>query len=231
VRVRATWGRPAANEATAANYARRGVSFPDYARRHDANVHRMAKVRARITRAMMVFAAFALLVAAPAASSAAYTIRVGAGGVISNVGPWSMSNPSLMSAQQSFGAPSIKRPKRPGFAGGPVADCEAVWSSIGLSVVFSTLSIEPGSCNPAKVIWTARITSRKWQTWHGLRVGDPSSRVLRDHPWASLHGGLWWLASTAVPWGSQPYRIATVIATVRNGRVSGFDLWVQAQGE
>ena len=184
-----------------------------------------------IKRAMTGLAVVTMLAATPAVSAAAFTIHIGDGGVIARIGPWSMSTPNLRRAQQVFGAPSSKRAQLPGFAGAPaVADCAVAWSRLGLRVVFSTLGIEPGSCNPAKVIWTARITSNRWQTWHGLRVGARSSQVLRHHPWASAHDGVWWLASTVVPWGNQS-RIPTVTATIRDGHISGFDLWVQAQGE
>ena len=177
-----------------------------------------------------MLAVLAVLALTPAVSDAAYTIRIGEHGLITQLGAWSMSSPSLRSAEQAFGTPTSQRPHRPGFAGGPVADCEAAWSNIGLHVVFSTLGIEPGSCNQNKVIWIGRITSKKWQTWHGLRIGDASTLALRRHPWASLHQGIWWLASTVVPWGDQS-RVPTVTATVRHGRISGFRLWVQAQGE
>jgi hypothetical protein len=133
-------------------------------------------------------------------------------------------------AIQVFGRPSSQRAVWPGFAGGAVRDCEVTWSWLGLRVLFTTLDIEPGACNPNRVIWIARVTGHQWRTWRGLRVGDRYSQIRAHHPRASLHHGIWWLATFRVRWGNRSL-VPTVTATTRAGRVNGFGIWVQAQGE
>jgi hypothetical protein len=98
-------------------------------------------------------------------------------------------------------------------------------------VQFTTLGIEPGACNRNKVIWIARFTSRQWRTWRGLGVGDRSGQILAHHPRASLHHGVWWLATTHYPFGLQPNIAPTVMATMHGGRVNAFELSIQAQGD
>jgi hypothetical protein len=186
---------------------------------------RRVDVRAR---GLAIAATSLISTAAAAAPATAYTIRLGHRNLVSHIGPWSMRSPSLRRAIKAFGPPSSERAVRPGFNG--VADCGVMWSRIGLRVVFTTLGLEPGACNPNKVIYTARLTGDTWRTWRGLRIGDRSSQIRIHHPKATIHHGVWWLATTVLPFGNMA-RVPTVSATTHGGRVKAFELYVQAQGE
>ena len=188
---------------------------------------------------MKILAVLAPLVACLLpAQATAFTIRVqnplAGRGEVTQIGPWTMlprGDPTIGGAIAVFGKPSSKRAVRPGFAGGPVADCKVTWNGLGLSVIFTTLNILPGSCNPNKVIWIATITQRRnWRTWAGLRIGDRTRKIRIRHPRATLHNGVWWLATTNRPFGNQA-TIPTVSATTRAGRIVAFHLDIQAQGE
>jgi hypothetical protein len=143
------------------------------------------------------------------------------------------SDHEMRRAIQVFGKPSSKQAVRRGFAGGSVADCAVTWSRIGLRVVFTTLGLNPGACNPDKQVWTATVTGKTWRTWRGLRAGDPRSRIRSLHPDATFRSGFGWVLATKYwPFGpSAPARVPTVSATVSSGRVATIRLYVDAQGE
>jgi hypothetical protein len=178
----------------------------------------------------------ACALAAPALARANYLITVARpetdSGAVSQVGAWPMSMPSLARARRVFGSPSSVSAVSPGFANAPgVADCAATWAPIGLKAVFTTLGIDPGTCNPAKMLSVATITSRRWRTWRGLRVGDRTNLILVREPRATFEGGVWQLASVYSPIGSKPGYVPTVVAVPHRGRIAAFRLNVGAQGE
>jgi hypothetical protein len=178
----------------------------------------------------------AAVLAAPAFARANYVITVARpnvdSGSVSQVGAWSMSVPTLARAMHVFGAPSSTSAVRPGFANAPgVADCAVTWAPIGLKALFTTLGIDPGACNPAKRLSVVTITSRRWRTWRGLRVGDRTNLILTREPRATFDGRAWQLASVHSPIGSEPGLVPTVIAIPNHGRISAFRLIVRAQGE
>jgi hypothetical protein len=77
----------------------------------------------------------ACLLAGPSlAAATSYTIRVplpstDRGGV-SQLGPWTLNDPSLARATQVFGSPSFTTAVLPGFANNPnVADCALTWGA------------------------------------------------------------------------------------------------------
>ena len=176
-----------------------------------------------------------------------FTIRVSGGsardsGVVTQIGPWSMRNPTLRRAMQVFGRPSSTQALRPGFPGLGSADCIATWGGIGLRVVFTTLGFAPGVCDPNKQVWKAQVTTNRWTTWSGLRIGDLRSRLFRVHPNRFFRGGVGWVIATKFfPFGPAPGRIPSVSATVmwsrpcrtcaRIARINQFRLFVDAQGE
>ena len=182
------------------------------------------------------------VLALPGVAQAARVIRVSTGtvrnrGIITRIGPWSVGgpwgggNPTLRGAIAVFGAPSSEQAERPGFAG--VADCAATWNRIGLRVVFTTLGIEPGTCNPNKRVWKATITGRPfdWVTWNGLTVGHQRHQIGRLHSNAFWRAGVGWLmASEYSPFGTGGRR-PSVTAFVSHGRIAQFNLFVFAQGE
>jgi hypothetical protein len=193
------------------------------------------------TKILVAVALFIGVVVAPGVARASFAIRVqnpvAGRGEVTQIGPWSMlprsmSDPSVSGAIGVFGEPSSRRAVRPGFANAPgIADCRLTWNVLGLSVVFTTLNIEPGTCNPRKVVWIATITQRRnWRTWAGLRIGDSTRQLRARHPHATLHHGVWWLATTNRPFGNHA-TIPTVSATTRGGRIDSFHLDIQAQGE
>lgn len=172
------------------------------------------------------------LVAGPTPAEADYVIRVeqpwADHGHVTRIGPWAMRTASIARARQVFGPPSSTDVVRPGFNGD--GDCVQTWGPIGLKAVFTTLGIFPGTCNPGRVLYFATITSRRWQTWRGLRIGDNTS-LIRHEPRTTFHGGVWWLATAYRPWGTEPGPEPTVMAIPHNGRISAFRLVVRAQGE
>ena len=177
----------------------------------------------------------------------AFTIRISGGsardrGIVTQIGPWSMRNPTLRRAIQVFGRPSSTQALRPGFPGLGSADCIAVWRGIGLRVVFTTLGFASGVCDPNKQVWQAQVTSNSWNIWSGLRVGDQRSRLFGLHPdrfWRPRVG--WVIATKFSPFGPAPGRIPSVSASVvwsracstcaRIARINQFRLYVDAQGE
>lgn len=186
------------------------------------------------------------VLALPAVAQAAWRIRVSTGtvrnrGIITWIGPWHVGgpwgggNPTLRGAMRAFGPPSSEEPRHPGFAGAPgVADCFVSWNRIGLSVVFTTLGLLSGTCNPDKVVWRATVTGRpfEWVTWNGLTVGHATHQIRRLHSNAFWRAGVGWLlASKYSPFGLNPTRRPTVTAFVRSGRIAQFNFNVDAQGE
>jgi len=109
------------------------------------------------------------------------------------------------------------RPRRPSarVPGLGSADCIAIWRGIGLRVVFTTLGFAPGVCNPNKEVWQTQVTTNRWNTRSGLRVGDLRSRLFQLHPdrfWRPRVG--WVIATKFSPFGPSPGRIPSVSASV-----------------
>jgi hypothetical protein len=78
---------------------------------------------------------------------------------------------------------------------------------------------------------TLAIADAVWNTGRGLRIGDRTGQIRRRYSRASLHHGLWWLATANLPFGPRRNPVTTVAATTHAGRVNAFDIWVGAQGD
>jgi hypothetical protein len=125
-----------------------------------------------------------------------------------------MGDPTLRRARAVFGRPSSEAPV---YRNG-LLDCAVGWRRLGLKAFFTTLGTAPGACNPGKMLDLATITSRKWRTWRGFRVGDSKDGILND-PHTTFHHGLWWLAATFSEIGPAPGDIPTVYAAMRHDRI------------
>ena len=141
---------------------------------------------------------------------------------------------------------------------GPASSCRLAaidsgaivrWAALGLRIRIATLGVIP----PGKTACTApvdlkvdnvRITSTRWRTSLGLRVGSSAGALRRLYPHASYHQkGLsegfpaqsYWLVTTRTAClGTCATRFVTVpqlAAGVREGKVAFFSLRVGAQGE
>jgi len=88
-------------------------------------------------------------------------------------------------------------------------NCRAIWRSIGLTLEFLDLGARD-PCGAGRMV-TAVVTSRKWRTSRGLRVGDSVARLRHVYPRARHlmrppYPG-WWLITrrTCRATGSQSY--------------------------
>jgi hypothetical protein len=162
-------------------------------------------------------------------------VRVGVAS--ETIGPWRVdANPSLAGAIAAFGTPSrcTKVSGLPGFA-------SVEWRGLGLRAVFGTYG--SGGARPCQAtrsvrLDSARASSREWQTGRGLRVGDSVGKLRRLYPQATLRTyrrGVasvrgWWLVvrTNRVP---DLHFVPTLLATAQAGRVTGFVVSVQAEGD
>ena len=102
--------------------------------------------------------------------------------------------------------------------------CRLVWKRLGLTL--SLIDLSEGRPCRAGLFQSATITSSRWRTVKGLRVGSPLARLralypaarFRDVGFAPYRG--WWLVTrrTCVEVGAQPY--PGLLARVSGGRVS-----------
>jgi hypothetical protein len=72
------------------------------------------------------------------------------------------------------------------------------------------------------------ILSDRWRTLSGLRPDMPASAIRKLYPRARKHGNAWWLITAYSPIGDGGY-FAPITAKVKDGQVTGFDVWVGAQ--
>jgi hypothetical protein len=150
---------------------------------------------------------------------------------------------TLGAATTAFGAPSSCRRVR-------LEDGAVVWwHTLGVRLLLATLAAIPRTTTPCTYarmpIDNVRLTSRRWTTSLGLRVGDGEAKLRRLYPHATFHRrgrgehspwGSYWLVATPsrCVFGDCSHRLRPVprlVAAIRAGRVAFFVVPVGAQGE
>jgi hypothetical protein len=152
-------------------------------------------------------------------------------------------SPTLGAAAAAFGDPSSCRRIR--LEDGAVVR----WNALGVRILLATLGAIPGGASPCAYdrmpIDNVRLTTRRWTTSLGLRVGDSAAKLRRLYPDATFHrrgrgehspwDSYWLVAmSSRCVFGDCSHRIRPVprlVATIRDGRVAFFVVPVGAQGE
>lgn len=144
--------------------------------------------------------------------------------------------PSLQDAIAAFGAPSVCA---------NVAE-DVRWPSLGITGNFTTLGGFPpgvpqnGCLSPKWVQPDHYILVGRWKTPLGLKIGDTVARLMELYPSAQRHGFRagagargtgYWLTRRATPWNGPNAYFGRLIAMTRAGRVSGFYVSLQAEGE
>ena len=133
------------------------------------------------------------------------------------------SDPTLGAATSVFGPPSrVVRTSD--------ASCRVVYAAVGLRFSFVNLG-GGGPCDPALTkSQVARAYDPRWRTSQGLGVGDRLPKLWRLYPGATRHRRSWWIVKGISIFGSGgPYPVLR--ATIENGRVKSFALWIGAAGE
>jgi hypothetical protein len=183
-----------------------------------------------------------LVVASPAAATGSFLLRAGAR--FQHVGDfWIERDPTYRGAIKAFGPGSSCRLAR--GAGGATA----VWTSIGVRIRLETLGgLPPGKtgCTAPGSIYVdnVRVSSRRWTTARGLRVGDSEARLRTRYPQAAFHrpglgGGFpsnaYWLVTRRTACigvcRTEFVTVPQLAAAIRDGRVAFFALRVGAQGD
>jgi hypothetical protein len=167
---------------------------------------------------------------------AAAALALGAGGVSSfviqgdhKIGGYAVkADGSLRGAVREFGAPSSRRRRFQATA------CDVRWRDLGLRIEFYNLG-GTDACSGAGRFLRATITSRRWRTAKGLRVGDSVARLRRLYPRATFrrdrfYGAGWWLVTRVSRVGTTS-RYPGLQARVRSGRVSALVLQYPAGGD
>jgi hypothetical protein len=94
------------------------------------------------------------------------------------------------------------------------AGCRVTWTRIGLVATFAGTR-----CSGDSLLLGARITSRRWTSLSGVRIGDPVARMVWQDQGARLvsraHGRSTWLLGGA---GAKP--LHRLVAVVARGRVA-----------
>ena len=138
---------------------------------------------------------------------------------------------TLRTAIRAFGTPSSCKV-------GVVLDV-AAWSSLGLRGFFTTFGGYPNNGKPrnacAQPAWVYPdhydLYGSLWHTARGIGKGSTLAQLLNRYPDAERHGSDYWLSTRPTPWGGPHSHWGLLIAHTSNGRVSGLELSLQAQGE
>jgi serine/threonine protein kinase len=144
----------------------------------------------------------------------------------SRIGSWNpMKDASVAAAVKAFGSnyttTTVDVPQ----------ECILHWINIGLRVHFVTLfGDDPCGEGRAQSLEIDGILSDRWRTLSGLRPDMPASAIRKLYPRARKHGNAWWLITAYSPIGDGGY-FGPITAKVKNGQVTGFDVWVGGAGE
>jgi hypothetical protein len=172
----------------------------------------------------------ALLLAVPAAAHAqSDTISVRGSakefGRVLSIGDFKPErNPRYAAAVRAFGEPGSERSRSGGSA------CIVNWPRVGVRIVFANFGLGSACDRDLGRSQSARAYGDGWRTKKGLRVGARLRRLRRLYPRASRHRRNWWLA-TGVSLIGPRHRYPVLAATVRDGRVRSFRLWIGAAGD
>ena len=135
------------------------------------------------------------------------------------IGAFKVRGGVLADATRAFGLPSAVRKKN-------ASECTVTWSKIGL--VISFLSLERRDpCNTGFLV-LGTMTSRRWTTAAGLRIGIPATkaRIRAAYQRATRHPSGWWLLTRKYCelGGNAPY--PALLARVSDGRISALVLQI-----
>ena len=178
-------------------------------------------------RRVLVLAAVAMAVAAPAASAQApgYTLRAKGSktglGKVRAVGPFTLvGDPNLAGATAVFGQPSSLKKT--------ATLCRPGWRTIGLRISFVNLgggdSCELGS------VQTVSAFGKVWRTERGLKIGSSVKTLRRLYPSALRKGRTYRLVGGKSIFGDGR-RYSVLAARTDGKRVKSFRLFVGAAGE
>lgn len=193
----------------------------------DARVSVLAGARRLGLCVAMAAALAATLPATADARARSFTIQTSKG-FITSIGPLRLSGAdggTLARAMVVFGRPSQIRPVADGSDG-----CTVRWKRLGLNATFANFGIESACAPRGGRLQSATITSPRFRTSRGVRVGGRSSTIRDKHRLARFVDGSWWIAGATSPFGDER-EIPTVRALVRGGRVWALKLWVGAAGD
>jgi hypothetical protein len=176
----------------------------------------------------LLVACVVLLVAADAAAAAPFTINARGSadsfGRVLAIGDFKPSrDPTLGAALDVFGEPSSQTRV---FSWG----CRVSWHGLGVKILFANFGGGSACRKDLGRSQTARAYGDRWRTAKGLRVTQTLARLKSLYPSARQHGRSWWLVTALSPIG-EPHRYPVLAATVRNGRVRSFSLFIGAAGE
>ncbi len=152
----------------------------------------------------------------------------GLGGAVTRIGAFRVRrNPTIRAAQRTFGRPTSKRLSRSGT-------CTVDWRRLRLRIYFENFGGRlPGQTTCSSTVGRAQsFTARgyRFETWRGLRVGDPTEDLVDLHPEAEFLEGKWWLRFAESPYGDGG-EYPSLYATVSRGEVQALKGWIGAAGE
>jgi hypothetical protein len=134
-------------------------------------------------------------------------------------------NPRYARAVRAYGEPGSERARSGGSA------CIVNWPRVGVRIVFANFGLGSACDRDLGRSQSARAYGDEWRTKKGLRMGARLRRLRRLYPRASRHGRSWWLATGVSLIGPGRHRYPVLAATVRDGRVRSFRLWIGAAGD
>jgi hypothetical protein len=160
---------------------------------------------------------------------------------------WIDRNPTYAGAVAALGPSDSCRLVKNHFLGVDRGHALARWAALGVVIELRTY----GSLPPAKSgctarhfirVHTIRATDRRWRTSRGLRIGDSVSRLRRLYSSAKAVHGLpgwysrgYWLVTRGVGGyegiGGLHPTAPVLVAETADGRVTGFVLVVDAEGD
>ena len=155
---------------------------------------------------------------------------------------WIDKDPTYAGAVAALGPSSSCR-----LVHGDVSHGLASWRALGIVIELRTYGGLPQAktaCTAPRFIrvHTVRVIDKRWTTARGLRVGDTVSRLRHSYPSAkAAHGltgwyerGYWlvtrWVGGYEGIGGLRP-TVPVLVAETSRGRVSGFVLVVDAEGD
>lgn len=158
-----------------------------------------------------------------------YKIMTGKKG-IKSLGPYKpLKKPKVTSAIKIFGKPDSKKKIGRGEA------CAYRWPGFGLKITFSNFGGK-NACNKRYgLAQAAEISGRNgmtnWQTSRGLAVGQPLDTLLSLYPKAKKESGgkEYALFSVELPYGAGKTPILS--ATMKDGAIEAFQIWIGAAGD
>ncbi|MDQ3670621.1 MAG: hypothetical protein M3377_10150 [Actinomycetota bacterium] len=108
--------------------------------------------------------------------------------------------------------------------------CDVLWRPIGLRITFYNLGGGNPCAGATGRFGEATMTSTRWRTSIGLRVGDSLARLRALYRGERPRGAWWWLVTRRSPYG-EGGSYPGLAAKVRGGRVVAFAVRYPAGGD